>query len=244
MLAFDHIYGLFSHKLFSFVFKILKNEAEADDIVQEVFVKIWESREKLGDYKLLNSYIFTIAYNNSIDLIRKRINNNKYLEHLKNSSVIQITPSTISEIEFNELNTQVEKLIAKLPERQKQVYLLHRETGLTYPEIAEQLGISKNTVENHMVKALKYLRQNMDNSLLINMLFVSLFLWSDYFPNSATVLYSLQISSMAKFEAICPVLFSEKNTFFYNGDSGVGGVKRITIWNYLLKAIKSSFIKR
>lgn len=176
MLAFDQIYELYSHKLFSFIFKILKNEAEADDIVQEVFVKIWESRENLSDYKLLNSYIFTIAYNNSIDLIRKRINNNKYLEHLKNSSVVQITPSAISEVEFNELNSQVEKLISNLPERQKQVYLLHREQGLSYPEIAEQLGISKNTVENHMVKALKYLRQNIDNSLLINMLFVCLFL--------------------------------------------------------------------
>lgn len=175
MLAFDRVYELYSHKLFSFAFKILKNEAEADDIVQEVFVRIWESRYKLGDYKLLNSYIFTIAYNNSIDLIRKRINNTKYLEHLKNSAVINATPNVISQIEFNELNIQAEKLIANLPERQKQVYLLHREEGLTYPEIAERLGISKNTVENHMVKALKYLRQNMDNSLLINMLFVSLF---------------------------------------------------------------------
>jgi RNA polymerase sigma-70 factor (family 1) len=176
MLAFDQVYELFSHKLFSFVFKILKNEADAEDIVQEVFVKIWESRDKLEDYKLLNSYFFTIAYNNSIDLIRKRINNNKYLEHLKNSSVISFTPTSISEIEFNELNIQVEKLIANLPERQKRVYLLHREEGLTYTEIAEQLGISKNTVENHMVKALKYLRQNMDSSLLIKMLFVNLFL--------------------------------------------------------------------
>jgi len=176
MLAFDRVYELYSHKLFSFVFKILKNEAEADDIVQEVFVKIWESRLKLEDYKLLNSYIFTIAYNNSIDLIRKRINNTKYLEHLKNSVVINVTPNVISQIEFNELNILAEKLISNLSERQKQVYLLHREEGLTYPEIAEKLGISKNTVENHMVKALKYLRQNMDNSLLINMLFVSLFL--------------------------------------------------------------------
>ena len=176
ILAFDRIYELYSHKLFSFVFKILKNESEADDIVQEVFVKIWESRDRLEDYKLLNSYFFTIAYNNSIDLIRKRINNKKYLEHLKNSAVINITPNAISQIEFNELNIQAEKLIANLPERQRQVYLLHREKGLTYPEIAEQLGISKNTVENHMVKALKYLRQNMDNTLLINMLFVSLFL--------------------------------------------------------------------
>jgi RNA polymerase sigma-70 factor (ECF subfamily) len=176
MLAFDRVYELYSHKLFSFVFKILKNEAEADDIVQEVFVRIWESRHKLEDYKLLNSYIFTIAYNNSIDLIRKRINNTRYLEHLKNSAVINITPNVVSQIEFNELNIQVEELIANLPERQKQVYLLHREESLTYHEIAERLGISKNTVENHMVKALKYLRQNMDNSLLINMLFVSLFL--------------------------------------------------------------------
>lgn len=176
MLAFDRVYELYSHKLFSFVFRILKNEDEANDIVQEVFVKIWESREKLGDFKLLNSYIFTIAYNNSIDLIRKRINSNKYLDHLKSSSVIQISPATISDIEFNELNIQVEKLIANLPERQKQVYLLHREDGLTYPEIAERLKISKNTVENHMVKALKYLRNNMDNSLFVNMLFACLFL--------------------------------------------------------------------
>ena len=176
MLAFDQVYELYSHKLFSFIFKILKNEAEADDIVQEVFVKIWESRDKLGDYRLLNSYIFTIAYNNSINLIRKRINNYKYLEQLKNSSIVQSSPSSISEIEFNELNIQVEKLIANLPDRQKQVYLLHREKGLTYPEIAEKLGLSKNTIENHMAKALKYLRQNMDKSLLVNMLFACLFL--------------------------------------------------------------------
>jgi len=176
MLAFDLIYEMFSHKLFSFVFKILKNEAEVDDIVQEVFVKIWESRNKLEDYKLLNSYIFTIAYNSSIDLIRKRISNEKYIEVLRNSSIINIAPSIISQIEYNELNAQVEKLISDLPDRQKQVYLLHREEGLTYPEIAEHLGISKNTVENHMVKALKYLRENMDGSVLINLLFISLFL--------------------------------------------------------------------
>tara|TARA_R110002050_G_scaffold91784_6_gene192549 strand:- start:43138 stop:43728 length:591 start_codon:yes stop_codon:yes gene_type:complete len=176
MIAFDIIYEQYSHKLFSFVSKILKNEAEAEEIVQEVFVKIWESREKLGDFKLLNSYIFTIAYNHSISLIRKRINDKKYLEHLKYSSVISTSPSSVSEFEFNDLSNQVDKLIENLPDRQKQVYRLHRESGLTYSEIADKLGISKNTVENHMVKALKYLRQNLDNTLLINLLFICLFL--------------------------------------------------------------------
>ena len=176
ILAFDQIYELFSHKLYSFIFKILKNEAEADDVVQEVFVKIWESRNQLGDYKLLNSYIFTIAYNTSISLIRKRISGSAYLEHLKYSATLNALDDSVSEVEYNDLSNYVEKLIDKLPERQKQVYLLHRQDGLTYPEIADKLGISKNTVENHMVKALKFLRENMDNSLIASLLYVYLFL--------------------------------------------------------------------
>lgn len=174
--AFDQIYNYFSHKLFSFVIRILKNEAEAEEIVQEVFVKIWEARGTLGDYKLLNSFIFTIAYNQSISLIRKRINNQKYIEQLKYYSVIQNSPTAISEIEFDELSGILEKLIGNLPERQQEVFLLHREKGMTYPQIAEKLGISKNTVENHMSKALKYLRENLNDSLLINLLFIFLFL--------------------------------------------------------------------
>jgi len=174
--AFDQIYEWYFHKLFSFISKILKDDRETEDIVQEIFVKIWESRNKFDDYKSLNSYIFTVAYHHSISLIRKRIVDQKYREFLKNSSAIHSAPDRISELEFHELNNQVQKLIDRLPERQKQVFLLHREKGLSYPEIAEQLGISKNTVEVHMVKALKYLRQNLDQSLLVNLLFICLFL--------------------------------------------------------------------
>jgi len=166
MNAFDQVYDLYVHRLFSFTFKILKNEAEADDIVQEVFVKIWESKHQLEETKQLHSYIFTIAYNCSIDLIRKRINNHKYIEYLKKLSVREAEPIGISELEYNELKGQVDNLISKLPERQKQVYLLHREQGLTYPEIAVRLSISKNTVENHMVKALHSLRRQMSHSLI------------------------------------------------------------------------------
>lgn len=174
MLAFDLVYQIYSHKLYSFIFKIVKNEGEAEDIVQEVFVKLWGARDKLHDHQLLNSYIFRIAYNRSIDLIRKRINNSKYLEQLDSTLNVQVSPSLLSEIEYNDLNNHIEKVIADLPQRQKDVFILHHK-GLTYPEIAEHFGISKNTVENHMAKALKYLRQNIDNSLFVN-LFICLFL--------------------------------------------------------------------
>jgi len=175
ILAYDQIYHMYSHKLYSFVFRILKDEADSEDIIQEVFIKIWELREKLDDHKLLNSLIFTIAYNNSISLIRKKISSSKYREHLRNASVIQFQDNSFSDIEFDELNRHVERLIESLPERQKRVYLSHREKGLTYPEIAEEMGISRNTVENHMVKTLKYLRQNLKNFLEVTRFFLCLF---------------------------------------------------------------------
>lgn len=176
MRAFDLVYEQYGHKLFSFICKILKNEAETEEIVQEVFIRLWESRFNLEENKPLHSYVFTIAYNYSIDLIRKKINSNKYLEHLKNSSLLQSAPTVVSDIEYKELSNTVEKLVGQLPERQRQIYQLHREEGLAYSEIADKLGISVNTVGNHMTKALKYLRENLDDSLLINLLFITLFL--------------------------------------------------------------------
>lgn len=161
--AFDELYRLYSHKLYSFVFRILKNEADSDDIIQEVFLKIWEYREKLGDYRLLNSFIFTVAYNNSISHLRKRITSAKYIEYLRNLSVNETRGEYITDIELTELNKKAENLISHLPGRQKQIYLLHTEKGLTYSEISEKLEISKNTVGNHMVRALKYLRRNLNN---------------------------------------------------------------------------------
>ncbi|MGD9555424.1 MAG: RNA polymerase sigma-70 factor [Mangrovibacterium sp.] len=174
--AFDQIYEWYFHKLFAFISRILKDDLEAEDIVQGIFIKIWESRNKFEDFKSLNSYVFTVAYHSSISVIRKRSVDKKYQEYLKNFSDIHSAPDSISELEFYELNSQVQKLIDRLPERQKQVFQMHREKGLSYPEIAKQLGISKNTVEVHMVKALRYLRQNIDQSLFVNFLFICLFL--------------------------------------------------------------------
>jgi RNA polymerase sigma-70 factor (ECF subfamily) len=169
--AYDLIYNHYCHKVYSFVIKIVKDVADAEDVLQEVFIKIWESRGKLDDHKSIDPFVFTLAYHSSIDLIRKKANSSKYCEYLKIAATAFFSENTSDAVEFGELQQLLEKLIARMPEQQRRVFLSHREQGLTYPEIAKKMGISKNTVENHMVKALKYLRQNLKGFFPVTRLF-------------------------------------------------------------------------
>lgn len=176
MVAFDTIYKQYCTRLFGFVYNIIKQETDAEGIVQEVFIKIWESRHKIEDYSTFDSFLFTIAHNTTISLLRKRLNEKKYLEYLKSVQVEISSTDIIEEIHFNELKEKFNHLIERLSPRQKEIYRLSREDGLTHKEIAEKLGISKNTVEIHISKAIKFIKDNVDNTLLTNLLFAYFFI--------------------------------------------------------------------
>lgn len=173
--AFYNIYERYCSRLYGFVLRYIKVEADAEELVQEVFVKIWESRNKINTHSSFESFLFTIAYNSTITLLRKRANEQKYLEHLKSIQQIQNAPDLIDEIQFKELNEKVKTLLNELTPRQKEVFHLSREEGLTHIEIAQKLDISVNTVKKHMVNTLSYLKSNIDNSLIVNLLFGYLF---------------------------------------------------------------------
>ncbi len=175
LVAFDAIYEKYCQRLFGFVLQYIKQENDAEGIVQEVFIKIWESREKIDSSASFETFLFTIAYNTTINLLRKRINEQKYLEHLKNRQQILHADQIIDEIHYRELNQQVAELLKQLSPRQKEIYLLSREQGLTHEEIAQKLQISPNTVKNHLVSVLAFLRSKLDTGLVINALFLSLF---------------------------------------------------------------------
>lgn len=151
-------------------------EADAEEIVQEVFIKIWESRGKIDVYSSFESFLFTIAYNATISLIRKRVNEKKYLEHLKSMQQFIYAPDITDEIHFKELNEKVQSLVNELTPRQKEIFQLSRKEGLTHDEIAKRLNISVNTVKKHMSNTLSLLKSNIDSSLLVNLLFIYLFL--------------------------------------------------------------------
>ncbi len=174
--AFYNIYERYCKRLYGFVLRYIKVEADAEEIVQEVFVKIWESRNKLDAYTSFESFLFTIAYNTTISLLRKRANEQKYLEHLKSIQQIQKTPDLIDEIQFKELNEKVKNLLNELTPRQKEIFQLSREEGLTHDEIAQKLNISLNTVKKHMVNSLSFLKSRIGSSLIVSLLFVCLFL--------------------------------------------------------------------
>lgn len=178
VLAFDEIYRRYSKRLYLFVFGIIKSKKDAEDVVQEVFVKIWENRSKIKQYLSFQSYLFTIAHNTTISLLRNKMKDDKFIENIKLLQYSEKGDSVQAEIEFNELNKKLQTSLNSLPERQRQVYLLSREEGLSYKQIAEKLEISINTVENQMVKALKFLRERLKDSTFTGMLFYFIFIES------------------------------------------------------------------
>jgi len=174
--AFDKIYEKYSKRLYLFVYGIIKSKNDAEDIVQEVFVKIWDKRETINEHFSFQSFLFTIAHNTTINLIRKKIKETDFASYLKSTQKQVKISSVISEIEYKELKKQLEYTISKLPERQQQVYSLSRDEELSYKEIAEKLSISVNTVENHMVKALRFVREHMGSANFLSAIFSALFI--------------------------------------------------------------------
>ncbi len=176
MKAFDIIYKKYSRRLYGFIFRYVKQEADTEEIVQEVFIKIWKSRDKLDIYSSFESFLFTISHNATVNLLKKRATEQKYLEHVKSLQHVNETYELTDEIHYNELKQKFHGLLNELTPRQKEIFELSREEGLSHKEIAEKLGISTNTVKNHLVTTLTFLKSKLDNGFIISGMFVSLFL--------------------------------------------------------------------
>lgn len=174
MFAFDLLYKKYSKRIFKFAYSILKSQEESENIVQDVFLSLWENRNNVEKDSSVKYYVFTIAYNSAISMIRKKARESQFIEYLKSLQDLNQEPVDV-ELEYNELTNKLDDIINNLPDRQKSVYVLHKIEGLKYSEIAERLNISVNTIENHMSRALKTIRKELGNYSLIAILFLHLF---------------------------------------------------------------------
>ena len=182
MFAFDLLYKKYCKKVYKFGNSILKSTEEAENLTQDVFLSLWENRHKVEKDLSIKSYIFTITYNSAISTLRKKVRESEFVEYLKSLQEIREEP-VYAGLEYKELTNKLEKIINELPRRQKEVYLMHRVEGLKYIEVAELLNISVNTIENHMSRALKTIREKLGNYPLIVILFWYLFVYIDIQSN-------------------------------------------------------------
>jgi RNA polymerase sigma-70 factor (ECF subfamily) len=174
MFAFDVLYRRYSKKVYKFGYSILKSTEDSENLIQDVFLNFWENRRNIEKDSSIKSYIFTITYNSAISFIRKKARESEFVEYLKALQQTSEEPVNV-ELEYKELSNKLEEIINKLPQRQKEVYQLHRIEGLNYKQIAERLHISVNTIENHMASALKTIRKNLGDYSLVAILFWYLF---------------------------------------------------------------------
>lgn len=156
-LAFTRLFHLYKHKLYGFLLRLTGSSQMAEDIIQDIFAKIWAKKEQLTDIEKFGSYLFRMAQNQSINAFRKMAVEALALSNLQPAPHHNSIEHYINEKETADL---LHKALSRLSSQQKLVYTLSREEGLKYDEIAQRLNVSPSTVKNHMIAALRTLRES------------------------------------------------------------------------------------
>lgn len=161
----DSLHKLFNkyfQELYLYTNKIVGNHEVAEEIVQDVFITIWEKRDDLNIKSSEKGYLMAIARNKSINHIKKKY---VQLARISDNEVLMVSHKNHADEQVigDELEVLVTKAMEKIPERSRHVFSLSRYSDLTYKEIADQLGVSQKTIEYHIANALKILRTFLEN---------------------------------------------------------------------------------
>jgi RNA polymerase sigma-70 factor (family 1) len=159
--AFDEVYHLFCSRVYRLGKKLYLNHQDAEEVVQEVFVIIWERRENLDLDKDFTAYLLKIAKSIIIKNFKRKVLFTAY-ENYVTKFTSHSNMDTENLIHYNNILEHLERQINLLPKVKKEIMLLSREKYLTNDEIAEKLGLSRRTVENHIYRALKTIKKRMD----------------------------------------------------------------------------------
>jgi RNA polymerase sigma-70 factor (family 1) len=174
MAAFDTLFKKYNKQLFNFSWSLLKSGEDSEEIVQEVFCRIWEKRNDIDSSKSFKSFLFKISYNLIIDQLRLKLQDQhyrKYIEDYFQTNAFRIEDKT----DYNTIKKEIDSAVDELPGKRKQIFQLSRVTGLSNKEIAEKLDISPKTVENQITLALKHIKTKLGKDILPLLLFFALF---------------------------------------------------------------------
>ncbi len=173
-LAFDKLFEKYAHKLYGFALRYLKSENDAEELVHNVFVKIWEKRKELKHESSIKSFLFTVTYNDILKQFRKRNYHRLFVnETLSDPS---FKDNSDERIEYASVLEYVDELIEKLPEKRKLIFIKSRKEGKSSKEIAKELNMSPGSIDNHISEAIQYLKTNLKKESLAVALFIALFI--------------------------------------------------------------------
>lgn len=161
--AFETLYALHSKPLLWKLRKMVKEPEEADELLQDLFVKVWEKRSQINIEQSFEGYLYRIAQRMAIDYFRSiERRSSIYLEVQKGSS--EVIDNTQELLEAKETKQLLDMAISKLPEQRRKAFTLCKLEGKSHQEAAEIMQISPNTVHNHLVKAVSFVKEYMERS--------------------------------------------------------------------------------
>lgn len=152
--AFQHIFTRYYPRMISFAGMMVKSPYAAEEIVQEVFIRLWEQREVLAEVKSPENFVFIVIRNHTFNYLRAAANEQNRREQLWEALQQRAADETIT-LEMQEADQFFEKILAKLSPQQQKIFRMSREEGFSHQQIADELQLSKDTVKKHIANSLK-----------------------------------------------------------------------------------------
>jgi RNA polymerase sigma-70 factor (ECF subfamily) len=168
--AFEVLFYKYRNKVKGFAVKIVPAQVDPEEIVQEVFVKLWLKKEAVDPGKDFQSYLFSIAKHLVLDHLKSAVNRKLYFvgEHFQQDLMIDEGHENLLQEDTEE---KLQRLIDEIPERRREIFRLSRFEGLSYKQIAERLNISENTVDSQIRNALAFLRKEFRKFIVLAFLY-------------------------------------------------------------------------
>ena len=158
--AFSELFYAYHQRLGAYVYRLTESRPATQEIVQDVFVKIWVKRSGLVDVVNFDAYLFTAARNHVFNYIR-----NMARERSRQAD-LEVETTAEAETPGEDYHSMLDEAVAQLPQQQQRVYRLHKQEGLSHAEIAERMQLSVETVKKHMSLALRAIRDRLSISRL------------------------------------------------------------------------------
>lgn len=160
----EKIYHRYAKNIYGVARSFYFSAEDSEEIVQEVFLKVWTNREKIDLSLSFESYIITVAKNTILNVLRSRAMHQKYILELLHSSQ-SVDNEAESRLNFRELSRHLELILHKLSDQRRKVFVLTKMQGYSVSEVSEKMNLSKRTVEHHLYHAVKFVRAQLNLSL-------------------------------------------------------------------------------